>query len=109
MRRPAGVRTHIAMQALLGCALREQSRLRLIQECWDLLAKQGVYTGSREELTPVRQDWPSAVPACITALWLLATPNAAHYLPKKGWGSHLLTPGSVRIIRNMTGASAPAA
>ena len=105
----AGVRTHIAIQALLGCALRDRSRLRLIQECWDLLAKKGPYADSREELTPVRADWPSAVPVTITALWLLATPEAAHYLPKKGWGSHLLTPQSVRIIRTMTGAQAPTA
>ena len=67
----AGVRTHIAIQALLGCALRDQSRLRLIQECWDLMTKHGPYADSREELTPVRSDWPSAVPATVTALWLL--------------------------------------
>ena len=43
----------------------------------------------------------SFVPPTVTALWLLATPAAAHYLPKKGWGSHLLTPQSIRTIEAM--------
>ncbi len=102
-----GVRTQIAIQALLGCALQDNSRLRLLQECWDLMTKRGPYADSREELTPVRLDWPSALPAIVTALWLLVTPKAARYLPRRGWGSHLLTPQSARTIRNMTGAPAP--
>jgi predicted ATP-grasp superfamily ATP-dependent carboligase len=100
-----GVRTHLAIQALLGCALREGSRLSLLRECWHLLAKRGSYAGSREELTPLRLDWPSFVPVMTAALWLLASPRAAHYLPQKGWGSHLLTANSMRRIRNMRAAN----
>jgi hypothetical protein len=97
----AGVLTHIAIQALLGSALRDGSRPRLLRECWRLLARQDPYSGSTEELTPVRLDWLSFVPATATALWLLATPRAAHYLPQKGWGAHLLTPASIRTILAM--------
>ena len=79
-----GVRTHIAVQALLGCAAREKAGSSLLRECWRLLAKRGPYAESREELTPVAIDWLSFVPPTVTALWLLATPAAAHYLPKKG-------------------------
>ena len=58
-----GVRTHLAMQALFGCALRSGSRRDLGRESWRLLAGRGPYRGSREELTPARLDWPSVLPA----------------------------------------------
>jgi predicted ATP-grasp superfamily ATP-dependent carboligase len=97
----SGVRTHIALQALLGCAAREGSRLSVLRECGQLFAKRGPYAASREELTPVAIDWMSFVPPAVTALWLLATPSAAHTLPKKGWGAQLLTPQSIRAIKIM--------
>ena len=96
-----GVRTHIAMQALLGCAIEKPSRWRLLRECWRLLLKRGSYSGSREELTPMRWDWASVAPAIVTALWLLADLKAALYLPRRGWGSHLLNAQSVRKIRDL--------
>lgn len=96
-----GVRTHIAMQALLGCAASGESRLGVLREAWRLLLKREAYAGSREELTPVAIDWMSFVPPSVTALWLLATPGAAHTLPKKGWGAQLLTPQSIRTIKDM--------
>jgi predicted ATP-grasp superfamily ATP-dependent carboligase len=92
------VRTHLAMQALLGCALEGAGRWRILCECWRLLWRSERYAGSREELTPVRIDWMSAIPLIVTALWLLADPRAAHYLPQRGWGAHLLNPGTVREI-----------
>jgi biotin carboxylase len=95
----SGVRTHLSLQALLGCAAREESRVRLLRECWHLFARRGSYQGSREELTPVAIDWMSFVPTTVAALWLLATPKAAHYLPSKGWGAQLLTPQSIRMIQ----------
>jgi predicted ATP-grasp superfamily ATP-dependent carboligase len=97
----SGVRTHLALQALLGCAAQDESRLSLIRECWNLLCGRGRYAGSREELTPVALDWISFVPPTVATLWLLATPAAAHYLPQKGWGPQLLTPHSIRMIEAM--------
>jgi hypothetical protein len=43
----------------------------------------------------------SFVPPTVTALSLLATPAAAHYLPSRGWGAQLLTPQSIRTIKTM--------
>lgn len=97
----SGVRTHLALQALLGCAARDESRLSVLRECWKLLARRDPYAGSREELTPVTVDWMSFVPPTVTALLLLATPSAAHTLPKKGWGAQLLTPQTIRTIETM--------
>ena len=72
-----GVRTHLALQALLGCASRGGTRRDIIGECWHLLMGSGPYAGSAEELTPVRLDWRSAVPLLTTAVSLLAAPPSA--------------------------------
>jgi predicted ATP-grasp superfamily ATP-dependent carboligase len=99
----AGVRTHLALQALLGCAAREENRMAVLRECWRLFARREPYAGSKEELTPLASDWLSFVPATVTALWLMASPRAAHTLPKRGWGAQLLTPQTIRTIKAMDG------
>ena len=91
-------RTHLAMQALLGTAVRTGSRLALMRQLWRLAVGRGEFAGSTEELTPPGLDWVSAVPATMTALLVLINPGFAKELPKRGWGSHLLTPKSIRLI-----------
>ena len=98
----AGTRTHLAMQALLGCAIRSGSRREVLREIWLLLRRRGPYAGSREELTPVGLDWLSIVPLLMTVLFLLASPRLAHELPKRGWGAHLLSPQTIRVIETMS-------
>ncbi|WP_366007118.1 hypothetical protein [Nitrobacter sp.] len=102
----AGVRTHLALQALLGCAMRTRSRLELLRECRRLLMRTGIYEGSEEELTPLRIDWPSVIPTVVAAAWLLIRPKAAEQLANKGWGSHLLNSESIRIIEGWNGSPA---
>jgi predicted ATP-grasp superfamily ATP-dependent carboligase len=94
----AGVRTHLAMQALLGCASRGGTRRELVRECWHLMAGSGPYADSTEELTPVRLDGISVVPLAMIAISLLAAPKLAVTLVRSGWGAHLLDPGSIRRI-----------
>ena len=94
----ADVRTHLAMQALLGCGARGGTRRDIIRECWRLLRSRGPYTGSEEELTPVRLDWISTVPLTMTAALLLAAPTSAIKLARGGFGAHLLDLESIRII-----------
>jgi predicted ATP-grasp superfamily ATP-dependent carboligase len=95
-----GVRTHLAMQALLGCALRGGSRRDLLCECWRLLTGAEPYADSAEELTPVLSDWVSAVPLLMTAMLLLASPKFADRLARGGFGAHLLDVASVRRIQS---------
>ncbi|HEV7408136.1 MAG TPA: ATP-grasp domain-containing protein [Bradyrhizobium sp.] len=95
-----GVRTHLAMQALLGCAARDGTRREIFRECTRVAARRGPYTGSIEELTPARRDWISAVPLAMIALALLANPKLAGTLSKKGWGAHLLGVKSIRLIES---------
>jgi predicted ATP-grasp superfamily ATP-dependent carboligase len=93
-----GVRTHLAMQVLLGCAARGGTRREAFRECVRVAARRGPYADSVEELTPVRRDWISAVPLAMIALALLADPKLATTLSKKGWGAHLLGAESIRLI-----------
>ncbi len=101
----ADVRTHLAMQALLGVAARENSRRLLLRECWRLARRQGPYADSREEMTPVSLDWMSAVPLALTAALLLARPMAANTLARGGFGTHLLSRDSIRQIESDAFAS----
>jgi predicted ATP-grasp superfamily ATP-dependent carboligase len=95
-----GVRTHLAIQALLGCAARDGTRREIFRECVRVAAGRGPYAESVEELTPVRRDWISAVPLAMIALALLADPKLAGTLSKKGWGAHLLGAASIRVIED---------
>ncbi len=95
-----GVRTHLAMQVLLGVAARGGTRRQIFRECMRVTARRGPYADSVEELTPVRHDWISAVPLAITAQALLANPKLAGTLSKKGWGAHLLGIESIRLIES---------
>jgi biotin carboxylase len=96
----ASVRTHLAMQALLGCGSRDGTRRDILRECWRLMTASGPYAKSCEELTPVRLDWPSAAPLLITAAFLLASPRSAIKLARGGFGAHLLDPESIRKIES---------
>ncbi|MBR0794314.1 hypothetical protein JQ615_02815 [Bradyrhizobium jicamae] len=96
----AGVRTHLAMQALLGSASREGTRRDIVRECGRLAAGHGAYQGSTEELTPVRLDWLSAVPLAMTVALLLASPRLATRLARGGFGAHLLDRESIRAIES---------
>jgi predicted ATP-grasp superfamily ATP-dependent carboligase len=93
-----GVRTHLALQALLGCAIRTRSRIELLRECRRLRTRTGIYEGSQEELTPLDVDWPSVIPTLFAAAWLLIRPRAAERMASGGWGTHLLSPESIRLI-----------
>lgn len=96
----AGVRTHLAMQALLGCAARGGTRRDVIGECWRLATGGGPYAGSAEELTPLRLDWISAVPLAMIAMVLLAAPGRGVALARGGWGAHLLDIATIRRIES---------
>ena len=95
-----GVRTQLAMQALLGCASRGGTRRDIVRECWQLATGGEPYADNTEELTPVRLDWVSAVPLAMTAILLLVNPKLAVTLARRGFGAHLLNVGSVRLIES---------
>jgi predicted ATP-grasp superfamily ATP-dependent carboligase len=96
----SGVRTFLAMQALLGLAARGGSRRELLRECWRLWRRSEPYAKGREEMTPVRADWMSTIPLALTASLLLARPASAVELARGGFGAHLLSRNSIRKIES---------
>jgi predicted ATP-grasp superfamily ATP-dependent carboligase len=95
-----GVRTHLAMQALLGCASRGGGRREILRVCWQLATGGGVYADSTEELTPLRLDWLGIVPLAAIMFALLLQPRLADSLARKGWGAHLLDLASIAMIES---------
>ncbi len=93
-----GVRTRLAMQALMGLALDGSTRRMLLCEGWRAVAGRGAWADSCEELTPVRLDPPSLLPLLGVAAALAVSPRLAGPLAAGGWGAHLLTPAAVRRI-----------
>jgi len=93
-----GVRSHLAMQALLGCAARGGTRRDLLRECWHLWKGRGAYAGSREELTPVRLDWMGAIPLLMTFALAFAAPRSAAAIAQRGFGASLLNAKGVRRV-----------
>jgi hypothetical protein len=97
----ADTRTHVALQALLGCAARGGTRRDVARQCRLLLTRRGPYAQSAEELTPARLDWPSVIPVLGLAAMLLANPKAAHDLPGR-FGPHLMEIATARAIAAST-------
>jgi predicted ATP-grasp superfamily ATP-dependent carboligase len=93
-----GIRTRLGLQALLGIAARTGSRIEILKTIGWLIGSAGPFFQSREELTPLRLDPLSGIPATITALLLLVRPALALTLPQRGIGRHLLTLESVARI-----------
>jgi ATP-grasp domain-containing protein len=96
-----GVLTHLAIQALLGCGARGETRFDILREIVRLCASSAPYAGSSEELTPVRGDWMSAMPLAVTTALLLASPKSAIKLARGGFGAHLLDLKSIRTIEDL--------
>lgn len=100
MGRP-GVRTRLALQVLLGAALRGARRRNLVASLLQFVGRPGPFAQAREELTPVRLDPLSVLPVVGAALMLLARPACAGAMVRQGWGAHLLTPEAMRHIRDL--------
>jgi predicted ATP-grasp superfamily ATP-dependent carboligase len=96
----SGVRTHLAMQALLGVAARGGTRRDLARECTRLWRGRHPYADSTEEMTPLRYDRMSAVPLLLTTGLLLAAPRASRRLARGGFGAHLLSLESISKIES---------
>jgi hypothetical protein len=94
-----GVRTHLGLQVLMGCALSGGSRRDILGEMCKLVLRRPPYADTAEELTPVALDWPSAVPFMLAAALLTTDPRAARWLQRQGWGAHLLGRKAIALIK----------
>jgi predicted ATP-grasp superfamily ATP-dependent carboligase len=95
-----GVRTRLAIQALLGRASRGGTRRDMLRESLRLLRGQAPYADAAEELTPVAVDWASALPLSLIALLLLVRPKSAVAIALGGMGAHLLSLEGIKKVES---------
>jgi hypothetical protein len=93
-----GIRSHSLLATLLGLAADHGSRTRIAREVVKALFRQGVYSGSKEDLTPVVLDPLSLLPLAFVLLQLLFSPTIAQRLSARTIADYSLTPEAVREI-----------
>ena len=94
----AGVRTHGTIALLLGAAARGQSRRRLLGEIRNAIAARGFYADSGEQLTPLRRDPPSLLPAAYLTARLLLSPRQAAAIASKAVSGYSIDRASVEQV-----------
>jgi len=103
-----GVRTHMAIQAIIMAAAGGASRSEILRTIAALIQKTGRFRDSRESLTPTRIDPLSVIPAAgAVAIALFIRPTAWEWLAAKQVSSYALTQPAAQAIREMPVLSLP--
>ena len=79
-------------------AARTASRRALARELGRALTHRGIYEQSREQLTPLRRDPPSFVPAAVVVSRLLAAPRRAEPMARHTVASYSIGPGAIAAL-----------
>jgi hypothetical protein len=98
----AGVRTHGTVALLLGAAARRPARRAVLVEIFRALTRRGYYRASREQLTPIFRDPPSAGALMFIVARLLASPARATDLATHAISRYSITPQSVATVTGAT-------
>jgi predicted ATP-grasp superfamily ATP-dependent carboligase len=85
-----GRRSHNTIQALLGVAVRDGSRVAVIREAARAALRGGPYSCSREGMTPIWRDPPSALPLAVVLISLLLNPHNGARLASMTIGNYSL-------------------
>jgi predicted ATP-grasp superfamily ATP-dependent carboligase len=93
-----GVRTHNALMSLLFLGEQAASRWQITREIWQAWRKRGLYEGSEDEMTRLREDPPSAVPFLYIALRLLIRPVVAKKIIGKTVDNYSLSAEALRQL-----------
>jgi hypothetical protein len=93
-----GVHSHSLLATLLGLAADNAPRTRIAGEVVQAVMGRGVYSGSKEDLTPIRLDPFSLVPLIVVLAQLLFDPSFAHRLSGQTVADYSLTPKAVETI-----------
>jgi predicted ATP-grasp superfamily ATP-dependent carboligase len=96
-----GVRTHSLLATLLGVAAEQGSRTHVAREVVAALFRRGVYSGSKEDLTPCTLDPLSPIPLAVVLVRLLFNPSSAHRLSARTVADYSMTPEAVREVYNL--------
>jgi carbamoylphosphate synthase large subunit len=93
-----GIRTHSALAIVLGTAAYAQTRKSVLAEVIRLFLHRGPYHHSRESLTPVMRDFPSAIPLATVLTRALLSPRSAERLAHAAVRAYSMAPDSIGRI-----------
>jgi predicted ATP-grasp superfamily ATP-dependent carboligase len=96
-----GVRSHSLLATLLGVAAYNGSRTCIAREFVTALFRRGVYSSSREDLTPIVVDPLSVLPMAAVLVQLLFSPSVAQHLSARTIADNSLTPEAVMQISGL--------
>ena len=78
-----GIRSHSLLALLLGTAAYNQTRKSVIKAIFQSVLKREIFKNSKEDLTPITQDFFSIIPLCVVSIQLLLNPKNAIKLARK--------------------------
>jgi hypothetical protein len=94
-----GVLTWGTLALLLGSADRARSRRAILRTLAAAVARQDVFAGGTEVLTPVLRDPPSLVPLLTMATALLARPASAARISGRTVAAYSVTEQAITRLR----------
>ena len=92
------IRSHSLMALLLGVADHDGSRRKLLHTILQDIRGQGIFAGSKEDLTPVRIDPPSLIPLAVVSGQLLLRPRSAHHIATSAINAYSLNAKTIETI-----------
>jgi hypothetical protein len=98
-----GIRSHSLMAILLGVADHGGSRRKLLRTIVEDIRGREIFSGSMEDLTPIRMDPPSLIPLSVVSGQLLRRPRAAHHIATVAINAYSLTATTVETIMALDG------
>jgi len=93
-----GIRSHSLMAILLGVADHGGSRRELLYTILQAMRDRGIFSRSKEDLTPIRVDPPSLIPLGVVSGQLLLRPRAAHKIATGAVNAYSLSTDTVETI-----------
>jgi hypothetical protein len=99
----AGVRTHGTIALLLGAAAYQDSRRAVMAELARAATRRGYYRASREQLTPVIRDPPSAAALAFVIAQALASPRQATRQAGRAVSRYAITAEAIGTVAAATG------
>jgi predicted ATP-grasp superfamily ATP-dependent carboligase len=96
-----GVRTQSFFMILLSRAMEGANRRQLWGQIWKRWRRQGLYADSQDELTRLRKDLGSFLPAFWIHLQLLVNPRLSHGIVAKSTANYALPASATEVIDNL--------
>lgn len=97
-----GVMSHNGFVVMIADAYNGATRRKLLRRLWDHWTRQGDFGTSQSEMTRLREDKLSLIPASAVILRLLTSPRSAHSLAHDTVDNYSLPQAAASVIDNLS-------